>query len=139
VGEYAKAAQSAEDAIRDAPTDPYMRGNWGYMLYEMNDWIGANEQFSLAIHGGLSEEGQPIPALPISGDTWVSRYYYTYAIVLALLERCGDVLILTQQILGALPADEYAVYNSEYARSLCNASTVTPSLLPAVTPENQTP
>jgi tetratricopeptide (TPR) repeat protein len=139
VGEFSKAVQSAEDAVMDAPADPYMRGNWGYMLYELNDWIGAEAQFSLAIHGGLSEDGLVIQPLPISGDTWVARYYYTYAIVLGLLERCADVLSLTQQILGALPSDEYAVYNSNYALSLCEAGTEVPAVQASATPETPSP
>ncbi len=134
VGRYSQAAQYAEDAVMDAPTDPYLRGNWGYMLYELNDWVAADEQFSLAIYGGLSEDGQTISPLPISGDTWVSRYYYIYAIALARLDRCGDMLSLTQVILAALPADEYAVFNSEYARSLCETNTSNPTAIPTASP-----
>jgi len=139
VGEFAKAAQSAEDAVGDAPTDPYMRGNWGLMLYELNDWTAADRQFSLAIYGGVTDDGQMIEPLPISGDPWVARYYYTYAILLSLMDRCGDMLALTQQILGALPADEYAVYNSEYARSLCGTNTENPTPLPSAIPATQNP
>ncbi|MEW6093302.1 MAG: tetratricopeptide repeat protein [Chloroflexota bacterium] len=134
VGRYSQAVQYAEDAVMDAPTDPYLRGNWAYMLYELNDWTAADVQFSLAIYGGQSEDGQTITPLPISGDVWVSRYYYTYAIVLALLDRCGDMLSLTQVILAALPADEFAVYNSEYARSLCENNTSNPTAIPTVSP-----
>lgn len=139
VGQYEQAAQYATTAVQDAPADPYMRGNWGYMLYKLNDWAAADVQFSLAINGGLSEDGQTIQPLPISGDPWVARYYYTYAIVLALLDRCGDMLSLTQQILAALPADEFAVYNSEYARSLCDTNTENPPTQPSITPTAQTP
>ena len=134
IGEYAKAAQYAESAVANDPTDPYLRGNWGYMLFKLNDWVGADKQFSLAIHGGLSEDGQTIVPLPISGDAWVSRYYYTYAILLALMERCGDMLSLTQQIMAALPSDEFAVSNSQYAISICEGGTQTP---PTATPSGQ--
>ncbi len=134
IGEFAKAAQFAESAVANGPTDPYLRGNWGYLLFKINDWVGADNQFSLAIHGGLSEDGQTIVPLPISGDAWVSRYYYTYAILLALMERCGDMLSLTQQIMAALPSDEFAVGNSQYAISICGDGTQT---APTATPASQ--
>jgi len=131
VGEWAKAVQSAEDAVMDAPTDPYMRGNWAYMLYENFEWPAADEQYMLTIFGGQTEDGQTIPALPISGDPWVSRYFYTYALLLSDLGRCSEVLSLTQVILAALPSDEFAVYNSEYAIAACeNAPTAVPSRTP---------
>jgi tetratricopeptide (TPR) repeat protein len=135
VGEWSKAVQSAEDAVTDAPTDPYMRGNWAYMLYENFEWPAADEQYVLTIFGGQTGDGQTIPALPISSDPWVSRYYYTYALLLADLGRCGEVLSLTQVILAALPSDEYAVYNSNYAISKCeNMPTATPTPRPSPTP-----
>jgi tetratricopeptide (TPR) repeat protein len=131
VGQWAKAVQSAEDAVRDAPADPYMRGNWAYMLYENFEWPAADEQYTLTIFGGQSEDGQIIPALPISGDVWVSRYFYTYALLLADLGRCSEVLSLTQVILAALPSDEFAVYNSEFALSICSGK---PTQMPSATP-----
>jgi tetratricopeptide (TPR) repeat protein len=139
VGQWAKAVQSAEDAVIDAPVDPYMRGNWAYMLYENFEWPAADMQYALTIFGGQSEDGQVIPALPISADPWISRYYYTYALLLADLGRCSEVLSLTQVIQAALPSDEYAMYNSEYALAKCEnqPTTVpsrTPTQQPAVTP-----
>jgi len=135
IGEYDKAAQYAESAVANDPTDSYLRGNLGYMLYKINDWVGADKQLSLAIHGGQSDDGKPIPALAISDDAWISRYYYTYAILLALMNRCGDMLVLTQQIMAALPSDEFAVSNSQYAISLCkNVTQVAPTLTPAIQP-----
>jgi len=128
IGEWAKAVQSAEDAVMDAPTDPYLRGNWAYMLFENLEMAAADQQYSLTLYGGVSEDGQVIQPLPISGDVWVARYYYTYALLLAQLGRCSEVLSLTQVILAALPADEFAVYNSEYALSVCkNITHVAPT------------
>jgi tetratricopeptide (TPR) repeat protein len=140
VGEWAKAAQSAEDAVMDAPTDPYLRGNWAYMLWENFEWSIAEQQYALTIYGGQSEDSQTIPALPISAELWTARYYYTYAILLADLGRCSEVLAITQVILAALPADEFAVYNSEYALAICEdkptaqpTATQTPALTPTPT------
>jgi tetratricopeptide (TPR) repeat protein len=139
VGKYEQAIQYAQTAVQDAPTDPYLRGNWGYMLYKNFEWPMAAEQFVLTINGGQSEDGQAIQPLPLSADPWDSRYYYTYAILLAQLGRCAEVLSLTQTIQATLPADEFATYNSEYAISICEgqtpvAPTITPGLQPNPTP-----
>ena len=123
IGEWAKAVQSAEDAVMDAPTDPYLRGNWAYMLYKNYEWSEADRQYSLALSGGQAEDGQVIEPLQISGDTWVARYYYTYALLLANLDRCAEVLSLTQVILTAFAGDPDAVYNAEYALSQCSGKT----------------
>ncbi len=38
IGQFTQAEQYANAAVQDAPTDPYVRGNWGYMLYKNNEW-----------------------------------------------------------------------------------------------------
>ncbi len=135
VGKFAQAAQYAQTAVQDDPTDPYLRGNWGYMLYKNFEWPAAVDQFSLMYAGGQSEDGQGIASLPLTDDTWVARYYYAYAILLAELDRCGEVISLTQAILSTLPSDEIAIYNSEYALSICGAGTpVAPTNTPAIQP-----
>jgi tetratricopeptide (TPR) repeat protein len=135
IGQFGQAAQFAEQAVKNAPTDPYLRGNWGYMLYKNTQINDALTQLSLAINGGLSEDGQTIqPVSPTSSDTWVSKYYYVYAILLALNDRCGEVLPLTQKILNYFRSDQYAAPNVDYALSLCAASLGTPSLKPSETP-----
>ena len=123
VGRYSQAVQFAEDAVMDAPTDPYLRGNWAYMLYKNYEWSEADRQYSLAISGGQAEDGQVIEPLQTSGDNWVARYYYTYTLLLADLGRCGEVLSLTQVIFTAFPGDSDAVYNAEYALSQCSGKT----------------
>jgi tetratricopeptide (TPR) repeat protein len=123
VGKYAQAVQYAETAINDSPADAYLRGNYAYMLYKNFEWPAAAEQFALVLEGGETEDGQVIEPLSISGDEWVSRYYYAYAILLAEMGRCAEVLSLTQTILAALPGNEYAIYNTEYALSKCQAAT----------------
>jgi len=133
VGQYIQAEQYASAAVQDAPADPYLHGNWGYMLYKNNDWPTAIEQLSLTINGGKATDGQAIQALtPTNTDTWVALYYYTYALVLAQSDRCSEALPLTQTILDAFRANEYAVYNAKYAQDFCakTIGTGTPQALP---------
>jgi tetratricopeptide (TPR) repeat protein len=133
IGEFGKASQYAQSAVENAPTDPYLRGNWGYMLFKNYQWPDAAAQLSLAIDGGQTSDGQTVQSLPLTGDdTWIAQYYYTYAILLAQMGRCNEVLPLTQMILGSVPSNQYAVYNAGYAQQLCAQSLGTPSASPAM-------
>ena len=139
VGQYIQAEQYASAAVQDLPADPYVRGNWGYMLYKNNEWPSAIEQLSLTINGGKTADGQIIqPLTPVNNDSWVAIYYYTYALVLAQSDHCAEALPLTQTILDTFRANEYAVYNAKYAQNLCAQSlgTVSPqaSATPGTTP-----
>jgi tetratricopeptide (TPR) repeat protein len=129
IGQYIQAEQYANAAVKDAPSDPYLRGNWGYMLYKNNEWPSSIGQFSLTINGGQTTDGQTIqPLTPTNNDPWIAIYYYTYALVLAQSDRCSEALPLTQTILDAYRANEYAVYNAKYAQDFCakNIGTATP-------------
>ena len=141
IGQYVQAEQYANAAVQDAPADPYLRGNWGYMLYKNNEWPSSIEQLALTIDGGKTADGQIIqPITPTNNDTWVALYYYTYALVLAQSDRCSEALPLTQTILDAFRTNEYAVYNAQFAQDLCgkNIGTASPqataTLEPSPTP-----
>jgi tetratricopeptide (TPR) repeat protein len=136
IGEYGKATQYAEQAVKNAPTDPYLRGNWGYMLFKNYEWPNSAKQLALAVTGGQSEDGQAIKPLPLTGDdAWVAQYYYTYAVLLAQLDRCAEALPLTQTILAAVPSNEYAVYNATFTQDLCAQKMGTSTVQPTATPE----
>lgn len=136
ISEFDKASQYAESAVRDAPTDPYLRGNWGYVLYKNFEWTDAATQLSLTINGGTADDGQVIEPLGTTGnDVWVARYYYVYAILLAQSDRCGEALPLTQVILDVFRFDADATYNAEYVQELCAESANSPSVQPSATPK----
>jgi tetratricopeptide (TPR) repeat protein len=138
-GEYGQASQYAESAVANSPADPYLHGNLGYMYYKNNDFPDAATQLSLAVNGGQTSDGVTVKSLPLTGgDTWIAQYYSTYTILLAQMSRCGEVLPLAQLILGAVPNDQYAVYNAGYAQQLCAKSLGTPSS-PAVVQRTATP
>lgn len=128
IGEFAKAAQFAQSAVGDSPTDPSLRGNYGVMLYRNVDWVEAVNQLSLAIKGGKTDDGQVIEKIPLSTDTRVVEYYFTYGLALARLNRCGDALQIAQQILGRVPGDEIAVANANEIIRVCETNlSVTPT------------
>jgi tetratricopeptide (TPR) repeat protein len=135
IGEFDKALQWADAAVRDAPVNADLRGNWGYMLYKTNAFSAANEQLSLAINGGTTADGQTIqPLSPTSTDIWVSKYYYAYAISLAQTRNCSEMLLLTQKIRDYFRADPYAALNADIAEGICTQSLTTPSSQPSSKP-----
>jgi tetratricopeptide (TPR) repeat protein len=139
IGQFTQAEQYANADVQDAPTDPYVRGNWGYMLYKSNDWPSAITQLSLTVNGGKTTDGQTVQPLPPSNtDTWVSTYYYTYALVLAQSDLCSQALPLTQTILDAFRSNDIAVYNAQYAQNICakNLGTAAPQI--SITPQAST-
>jgi len=132
VGEYGQATQYAESAVANAPTDPYLHGNWGYMLYKNYNYPDAATELSLAINGGQTADGVTVKPLPLTGDdTWIAQYYSTFAILLAQMDRCSEVLPLAQLIMKGVPSNGDAVYNAGYALQLCAQSLGTPSSPPA--------
>jgi tetratricopeptide (TPR) repeat protein len=135
IGQYVQAEQYASAAVQDAPTDPYVLGNWGYMLYKSNEWPAAIQQLSLTVNGGKTADGQTVEALPPSNnDPWVSTYYYTYALVLAQSDLCSQALPLTQTIMDAFRSNDIAVYNAQYAQDFCAKNLGTPSPQASTTP-----
>jgi tetratricopeptide (TPR) repeat protein len=129
IGQFTQAEQYASAAVQDAPNDPYVIGNWGYMLYKLNDWPSAIRELSLTINGGQTADGKTVQALPPSNnDPWISTYYYTYALVLAQSNLCSQALPLTQTIMDAFRQNDIAVYNAQYAQNFCakNIGTASP-------------
>ena len=136
VGEYAKATQYAETAVTDNPTDANLRGNLGVMYYRNLEWPKAVEQLKIVIAGGATDDNQPIEPIPLTNDTRIAEYYFTYGLVLARLNRCGEALQIAQQIQARIPSDEIAVANAQEMINICQqnlAATPTPESLPLAT------
>jgi tetratricopeptide (TPR) repeat protein len=136
VGEYAKATQYAETAVNDNPADANLRGNLGVMYYRNFQWPEAVEQLKIVVAGGATEDSIPIEPIPLANDSRIAEYYFTYGLVLARLNRCGEALQVAQQIQARVPSDEIAVANAQEVVIICQqnfAATPTPELLPLST------
>jgi len=137
VGEYAKAVQYGEQAVKDDPSSANLHGNLGVMYYHNFQWTEAARELALAIYGGTLGEDQTVEPLSLSNNARVAEYYFTYALVLSRLNRCNESLQVAQQILGAIPSNDIAVYNANEAIRICEqnlAATPTPSPQPSPTP-----
>ena len=106
IGEYAKALQYAETAVKDRLTDPVLRGNYGVMLYRNFKYQQAFEQLSLAVTGGQTEDGFPVKGLALVNDLRIVEYYFTYGLALARTNQCGKALQVAQDIQANVRFDE---------------------------------
>lgn len=132
-GEYAKAVQYALEAVDDNPTDANLRGNLGVTYYRNFQWPEAVEQFKMVVAGGATEDNRPIEPIPLANDIRIAEYYYTYGLVLARLNRCGEALQIVQQIQARIPSNETAMANAQEMVNICEqnlAATPTSELLP---------
>lgn len=131
IGDYAKAIQYAEQAVKDRATDPSLRGNYGVMLFRNFLYEPALEQLSLVVKGGASEEGLPITGMSLSAGGRVVEYYYTYGLALARTNQCGEALKISQQIKTAVPTDENAIFAADEMVRICEENLANP---PEATP-----
>jgi Flp pilus assembly protein TadD len=119
VGEFAKAAQYAEQAVIDEPTNARLRGNWGVMLAKDGKPDQAINQLAYAIRGGVTSSDEVIEGLPLDYDLRIIEYYSTYGLTLARANRCGEAVPIFQAMLSIVPDNEIAVYNAEAGLEIC--------------------
>lgn len=127
VGEYVKAMQYAETAVKDRSADAKYIGNLGVMYYKNNLWPDAIKELDLAINGGLTADGLKVePAQLIPNSPRIAEYYFTYALVLAKSNRCGEALQIARTINTRIPADELSVSNANEAVGICQQNLAAP-------------
>lgn len=119
IGEYEKALQYAETAVKDKPFDARLRGNYGVMFYRNYSYPKAVEQLTLAVNGGRTEDGLPIQGLPLSNETRVAEVYYTYGLALARVNDCGEALKISQILQTNLSNDENSMAAATEIINIC--------------------
>jgi len=119
IGEYEKALQYAETAVKNNPVDARLHGNYGVMFYRNFFWFEAVEQLRLSVKGGRTKEGEVVTAIPLSNDVRIAEYYYTYGLALARTNQCGEALQIAQEIQTKLPADENATFAASEVVRIC--------------------
>jgi len=121
-GEYAKALQYAETAVKDRPDDASLRGNLGVIYYRNFSWPEAVQQLGYTIYGGVTEDGAEITSIPLVNEPLVAEYYYTYGLALARLNQCGEALQIAQMIQSRIPSDENATFAASEIIRICSES-----------------
>ena len=142
LGEYAKAGQFAKSAVEDDPTNPRRYGNWGVALYKNLQYQEAIDVFSIAIHGGTTDDGQVVVGMPL--DTEVAEYFYMYGLALAYTRRCSEALPIFQALIAGVPGNSIALDNADTGIAICeeyiaNPPTPTPGPTDEPVPPTETP
>jgi tetratricopeptide (TPR) repeat protein len=120
VGEPVKARQYAETAVRDDPTNARFHGNLGVMDYKNALFSDAVKELSLAVQGGMSDDGHKVQGIElVPNSPRIAEIYFTYALALAKVGRCGDTLQIAQLVQARIPTDDVSVTNVNQAIAVC--------------------
>ncbi len=129
VGQFSKAVQYAELAVQDAPTESALHGLLGVMLYRNGQRAEAVNELELAVRGGITEDGVPVPGLPLEVGR-VAEYYSTYVLALARTNQCGEALPIVQLIISNIAEGDPAVFNANEAQRICQENLANPEDTP---------
>ena len=145
VGQFSKALQFAQTAMNDEPTNPRYHGNLGVMYYHNALFPNAVKELELAVKGGTTEAGDKVEPIQLTpGSPRIAEIYFTYALALAKVGRCGETLQVAQQVQSTIPTDDISVTNVNEAIKTCQqnltaSSTSIPSGLSNKTPTPEAP
>lgn len=131
IGEFAKAAQYASQAIQQSPSDPLLYGYLGTVYFRQQAYADAIEPLRLATRGGAATTSDnktvEVKGLSLSSDT--SAIYARYGLSLAHTNACGEAIQIAQTLNQAFPSDETVAYNSGAIIDTCKGSgTATPEV-----------
>jgi tetratricopeptide (TPR) repeat protein len=120
VGEFTKARQYAETAVKDDPTSARFHGNLGVMDYHNALFSDALKELGLAVNGGMTDDGHKVePIELVVGAPRIAEIYFVYALALARAGRCGETLQIAQMVQARIPTDEVSVSNVNDAITMC--------------------
>ncbi len=122
LGDYEKAAQYAESAVKEDPTNPKRYGNLGWIYYWGKQYTKAADAFTCAIRGCATKDGQTVEGMALrNDDSWIIQYYTLYAFALAKVspQRCNDSVQVFQLLLNAFPDDQGTIDTVNSGLDLC--------------------
>jgi tetratricopeptide (TPR) repeat protein len=140
VGQFSKALQFAQTAMNDEPTNPRYHGNLGVMDYHNALFSDAVKELELAVKGGTTDAGATVAPIQLTpGSPRIAEIFFTYALALAKVGRCGETLQVAQQVQSTIPTDDISVTNVNDAIKTCqqnltSSSTSVPAGLSVKTP-----
>lgn len=143
LGNYARALQYGESAVKANPSNSTYHGNLGVALYRNFKYDEAIDEFELAVKGGTLKDGTVVAPLDLVNTPRASEYYYIYGVTLSKMtpSRCGEALPLAQQLLDKLRNDETASFYGNEIIRLCSEATPVPdgAETPLASGETSTP
>jgi len=118
-GQFGKAVQYAEQAVKIAPDNPRLHGNLGFMYYKNGQYDKAVDELTLAVTGGTTNDGIAVEGLPLQPGRIADEYYSFYGLALARLSRCAEAVPVFQFILQNIAEDQVAFYNANEGIDFC--------------------
>jgi tetratricopeptide (TPR) repeat protein len=112
MGEFRAASLNAEKAIDLDPTNPDWYGQLGRIYFQARNYEGAIPVLRCAVSGCTDveniegSEGRwivSVGGLPLDNNTLI--YYYTFASVLAALEKCDEATPILDELAGSFAGD----------------------------------
>jgi tetratricopeptide (TPR) repeat protein len=120
IGEFAKAMQYAETAVKDDPTRARYHGNLGVMYFHNGLLSDALRELALAVVGGTTDDGRKVePIALVPNSPRIAEIYFTYALALSKVGRCGETLQVAQIVQARIPEDTLSVDNVNEAIKTC--------------------
>ena len=124
-GQFGKASQYAEQAMKVEPGNPKLHGNLGVMYYRNQEVKKAADQLELAVRGGTTEEGAVIEGMPLDYGS-AAQFFWFYGFALAKTQRCTEAIPIFQTLLSGVPDYQLAVDNANAGLELCMEALNTP-------------
>lgn len=119
LGEYAKAAQFAADAVKNDPSNPSWHG-WLGVYYRRDHQVEkATPELELAIRGGATADGIEVKGIPLSDEPRVVTFYSAYGLALAAQARCSDAVSVATILRNAMPDDPINLENTQIMLDTC--------------------
>jgi len=131
-GDYAKAAQYAQQAIQADPSDPLLYGYYGTILFRSQDYNAALTPLRIATRGGLAEDGTEVNGMLL--DETSMYIYARFGLSLARTGACGEALQISQALTQAFPDDETNLSNASEMVVICQEQAGVTPTVPEATP-----
>lgn len=128
-GQFGKASQYAEQAVRVDPAAAKLHGNLGVMYYRNQQMSSAVQELELAVRGGATTEGVAVEGMPLDYGA-SAQYYWFYGFALAKTNRCSEAIPVFQALLAGVPSYELAVENANAGLDLCREQLEAPGAAP---------
>lgn len=122
LGEYERAIQYAENAVKDEPTNGLRYGNLGIMFYKNDKYNQAIDALAVAIQGGTTDDGEQIQALTLDYPTATYYVYYGLSLAMVTPNQCARAVPVFQALLNSVPDDPTAFENAEYGLEICSSA-----------------
>lgn len=119
-GEFVRAIQFGLKAVEQDPANPYWRGNLGQLYYRQKQYLDARKHLTLAVKGGMSDEGVEVTPVSPNGVREVG-YYSSFGLTMANLGECGEALEISQLLLQNYSNDEVTAFNAQEMVNICQS------------------